>query len=574
MIKVGSAIIEHADQLERERGIPKDVIISALKEAMLAAYKRYAKLETLHCMDCQLNERTGEIGIYEMRKVVNRITPEEDWEMDELGNLIPADLEILLEDARKIKPDVELDQVLEIEVTPTEFGRIAAQSAKQVIMQRIREAEKMLVQKEFQEKQGMVTTAIVQRIEGRNVIVNIGKSEAVLPPKEQLPSEYYRVGNKLRVYVLGLKDSGRVPQIIVSQAHPAMVREVFELEVPEIEDGLVAIKSIAREAGYRTKVAVVSLDPDVDAAGACIGSRGSRIQAIVNELKNEKIDIIRWSENPMEFIVNALAPAKIIQVFLIHIDAHQVKSVVVVPDDQLSLAIGREGQNVRLAAKLTGFKLDIKSITKVEEEGGLAYFEELASRVPELPPEEQQPMVDEDGNPLPQEPSSEMDEDGNPLPQEPSAEMDENGNPLPQELSSEADESNMETTAVSENSAAISPEGVFSEADSLENEDATADHASEEMNAPADELAEPDLDGVHGDDQGADFQDAVDAVDSPEDSSTEDATHADESAENTEDAAVTLDDQAAMQSEDRLVTEETENQADAAEEVEKTPAVE
>lgn len=380
MIKVGPALMEHAEQLERERGIPRDVVISSLKEAMLAAYKRYAKLESLHGYECRLNEKSGEIGIYELRTVVNKLTEPEDIELDEDGKEIPVEPQILLKEARKIKPDAELGDILELEVTPDEFGRIAAQSAKQVITQRIREAEKKLVQKEFEEKRGMVTTAIVQRIEGRNVIVNIGKSEAILPPREQLPSEYYRVGNKLRVYVLDLKDSGRVPQIIVSQAHPAMVKEVFELEVPEIEDGLVEIKSIAREAGYRTKVAVVSHDPDVDAQGACIGSRGSRIQTIVNELKNEKIDIIRWSPDPVEFIIHALAPAKIVKVLLMMDDPRQTRALVIVPDDQLSLAIGREGQNVRLAAKLTGYKLDIKSIGQVEREGGLAYFEQQSAQ--------------------------------------------------------------------------------------------------------------------------------------------------------------------------------------------------
>ena len=379
MIKVGPALMEHAEQLERERGIPRDVVISSLKEAMLAAYKRYAKLENLHGYECRLNEKSGEIGIYELRKVVEHLTDPADVELDEDGKEIPIEPEILLKEARKIKPDAELGDILELEVTPDEFGRIAAQSAKQVITQRIREAEKKLVQKEFEEKRGMVTTAIVQRIEGRNVIVNIGKSEAILPPREQLPSEYYRVGNKLRVYVLDLKDSGRVPQIIVSQAHPEMVKEVFELEVPEIEDGLVEIKSIAREAGYRTKVAVVSHDPDVDAQGACIGTRGSRIQAIVNELKTEKIDLIRWSPDPAEFIIHALAPAKIIKVLVMTDDPRQTRALVIVPDDQLSLAIGREGQNVRLAAKLTGFKLDIKSFSQVEREGGLAYFEQQAA---------------------------------------------------------------------------------------------------------------------------------------------------------------------------------------------------
>ncbi|WP_373532145.1 transcription termination factor NusA [Vampirovibrio sp.] len=402
MIKVGPALMEHAEQLERERGIPRDVVISSLKEAMLAAYKRYAKLETLTGHECRLNEKSGEIGIYELKRVVKVLSDPEDVEFDEEGEEIPKEPEIELKEARKIKPDVELNDILEIEVTPDEFGRIAAQSAKQVITQRIREAEKKLVQKEFEEKRGSVTTAIVQRIEGRNVIVNIGKSEAILPPKEQLPSEYYRVGNKLRVYVLDLKDSGRVPQILVSQAHAAMVKEVFELEVPEIEDGLVEIKSIAREAGFRTKVAVISHDPDVDAQGACIGTRGSRIQAIVNELKNEKIDIIRWSPDPMEFIVHALAPAKIIRVLIMH-DPCQARGLVIVPDDQLSLAIGREGQNVRLAAKLTGFKLDIKSISQIEQEGGLAYFEQMAAPPAEYmqDPEGMEMQMDVDGHPIP-----------------------------------------------------------------------------------------------------------------------------------------------------------------------------
>lgn len=364
MIKAGPALMEFVTELERERGIPKEVILTYLKEAMIAAYKKFSGLKTTDGLDCELNERSGEIAILEQREVVDSL------------NLDPENtvLEMTLKEARKIKPDVELGDILEIDVTPeqSELGRLAAQAAKQVMTQRLREAEKQLILKEFEEKKGMVVTAIVQRIEGRNVIVSIGKTEAVLPPREQIPSEYYRVSNKLRVYVLDLRDQGRVPQIIVSQAHPQMVREVFELEVPEIEDGLVEIKSIAREAGARTKVAVVSHDPDVDAQGACIGSRGSRIQAIVNELKNEKIDIIRWSEDPIEFIINALAPAKIVRVDLLKSDEKNPRALVVVPDEQLSLAIGREGQNVRLAAKLTNYKLDIKSMSQFEamiEEG-------------------------------------------------------------------------------------------------------------------------------------------------------------------------------------------------------------
>ncbi|MEB3287091.1 MAG: transcription termination factor NusA [Vampirovibrionales bacterium] len=364
MIKAGPALMEFVTELERERGIPKDVILSYLKEAMVAAYRKFAGVKATDGLDCELNERSGEIAILEQREVVEALNTDPE-------NTV---LEMTLKEARRIKPDVEVGDILEIDVTPeqSELGRLAAQAAKQVMTQRLREAEKQMILKEFEEKKGTVATAIVQRIEGRNVVVSIGKTEAILPPREQIPSEYYRVGNKLRVYVLDLRDQGRVPQIIVSQAHPQMVREVFELEVPEIEDGLVEIKSIAREAGARTKVAVISHDPDVDAQGACIGSRGSRIQAIVNELKNEKIDIIRWSEDPIEFIIHALAPAKIARVDLLRPDDRGPRALVVVPDDQLSLAIGREGQNVRLAAKLTNHKLDIKSISQFEtmlEEG-------------------------------------------------------------------------------------------------------------------------------------------------------------------------------------------------------------
>ena len=360
MIKIGPQLMEYANELERERGIPKEVILDSLKEAMVAAYKRFAKLKTSDGLMCQLIEKTGEIGIFEMKEVVKEYEIPEDADED----FEVTQVQMLLKEARKFKPDVEEGDILQIEVTPEEFGRIAAQSAKQVITQRIREAEKKLVLKEFEDKQGTVVAAVIQRIEGRNVVVNIGKSEAVLPPREQIPSEYYRVGNKLRVFVADLRESGRVPQIIVSQAHPAMVQEVFELEVPEIEDGLVEIMSVAREAGYRTKVAVRSTDPDVDAQGACIGTRGSRIQAIVNELKNEKIDIILWIEDPGKFITHALAPAKIVQVLLL---PDNPRATVIVPDDQLSLAIGRDGQNVRLAAKLTGFKLDIKSQQQYHE---------------------------------------------------------------------------------------------------------------------------------------------------------------------------------------------------------------
>jgi transcription termination/antitermination protein NusA len=371
MIKLGSQLQEAAEQLEREKGIPRAVFMDSIKEAMMAAYKRYAKIHEVDEEDIyevRLYEKSGELGVFKEKTVVDAVENEED--------------EVSLQEALEIDASVKVGDKIFVEITPNDFGRIAAQSAKQVMTQRIREAEKRLVYNEFEERKHQVVPGIVQRMEGRNVIVSIGRIEAIMPPREQLPGEYYRVGNKVRVFVSDLRDNGRVPQIIVSQGHPEMVREVFELEVPEIEDGLVEIKSIAREAGFRTKVAVHSSDSDVDPQGACIGARGSRIQAIVNELKNEKIDIIRWSEDPAQFITNALAPAKIIEVSLLNSEPGSQMAQVVVPDDQLSLAIGREGQNVRLAARLTGWKLDIKSISQVQTQMVQAPTEGFLEKTP------------------------------------------------------------------------------------------------------------------------------------------------------------------------------------------------
>jgi N utilization substance protein A len=407
MIKIGPALLDYAEQLERERSIPKNFILDALKEAMLAAYRRFAGLADTEGYSCKLLEKTGEIGIFQQFRVVDEL-PEVEEAPEEAAEALPAlsaedsflvveaqapeetlaaiqqaeeggsseeeepaepvgpKFFMLLQEARRLKADITLDEDVQVEVTPSEFGRIAAQAAKQVIVQRIREAEKVLIAQEFEEKKYTVVPGVVQRVEGRNVVVNIGRNDAILPAKEQVPGEAYRVGNKLRVYVQDLNENARVPQIIVSQGHISMVKEAFELEVPEIEDGLVEIKAIAREAGHRTKVAVHSTDANVDPQGACIGTRGSRIQAIVAELKNEKIDIIRWSEDEAQFISAALAPARIVEVRL---DPKQEtrRALVLVPDDQLSLAIGREGQNVRLAAKLTGYKLDIKSVSQFQK---------------------------------------------------------------------------------------------------------------------------------------------------------------------------------------------------------------
>ncbi len=352
MIKIGTALFEATEQLEREKGISKEVIIESLCDALVAAYKKHIKDKDATNVEAILDETTGEIGVFRTKLVVK--TVEDD------------NLEISLKDAKEIDDDVELEDEVKIEVTPENFGRIAAQSAKQVITQRIREAERKLVLDEFLDKKGTLTTGIIQRMENRNVFVNIGKTDAILPFREQIPGEYYKSGNRLRVFVLNVKETNRLPQVIVSHAHSEIVRELFELEVPEIEDGIVEIKSIAREAGFRTKLAVHSNDPEIDSVGACIGPRGSRIQTIVGELKNEKIDIVRWSQDPVEYIVNALSPARIVSVDILADDENSKEAQVVVPDDQLSLAIGREGQNVRLAHKLTGWKIDIKSASQAE----------------------------------------------------------------------------------------------------------------------------------------------------------------------------------------------------------------
>ena len=355
MIKSGTGNLnEGFEELEREKGITREVIISSLCDAMVAAYKKHLRVKEIENVEAILDEQGGEIGIFKGKTVVKKVEDEEN--------------EISLKDAKEIDEDVELGDEVKLEVTPEQFGRIAAQAANQVLTQRIREAERNLVLNEFLDKKGTLITGIIQKIdERRNVIVNIGKIDAIMPRKEQIPGEFYKPGNRIRVFVLNVKETTRLPQVIVSHAHPEIVRELFELEVPEIEDGIVEIKSISREAGYRTKIAVWSNDPEVDSVGACIGPRGARIQTIVIELKNEKIDIVRYSLDPVEYIVNSLSPARVVSVDIMADDEEAHEALVVVPDDQLSLAIGREGQNVRLAHKLTNWKIDIKSVSQMEK---------------------------------------------------------------------------------------------------------------------------------------------------------------------------------------------------------------
>src|SRR5574344_1387562 len=355
MIKIGAGNLQEVfEELEKEKGISKDVVISSLCDAMVAAYKKHLKMKEVENVEALLDEQSGEIGIFKGKTVVESVEDEDN--------------QISLAEAKEIDEDVELGDEVKLEVTPEQFGRIAAQAANQVLTQRIREAERNLVLNEFLDKKGTLITGIIQKVDDRrNVIVNIGKTDAIMPRKEQIPGEFYKPGNRIRVFVLNVKETTRLPQVIVSHAHSEIVRELFELEVPEIEDGIVEIKSISREAGYRTKIAVWSNDPEVDSVGACIGPRGSRIQTIVGELKNEKIDIVRYSEDPVEYIVNALSPARVVSVDIMADDEFSHEAMVVVPDDQLSLAIGREGQNVRLAHKLTGWKIDIKSVSQMEQ---------------------------------------------------------------------------------------------------------------------------------------------------------------------------------------------------------------
>lgn len=353
MIKIGPALFEATEQLEKEKGITKDVVLDSLCDAMVTAYKKHVRTKESSNLEAEIDEETCEIGIFRTKQIVEVV---ED-----------PNLQISLEEAQELLQDAEIGDEIKIEVTPDNFGRIAAQSAKQVITQRIREAERKIILDEYLDKKGTLVTGIIQRVESRNVIINIGKTEAIMPAREQIRGEYYKPNNRIRVYVVDVRETQRLPQVIVSQKHPKIVQELFELEVPEIEDGLVEIKSISRDAGFRTKIAVWSNDPEVDAVGACIGPRGSRIQTIVNELKNEKIDIVRYSPDPVEYIVNALSPAQIVSVDILNDDEESKEALVVVPDDQLSLAIGRDGQNVKLAHRLTGWKIDIKSLSQMED---------------------------------------------------------------------------------------------------------------------------------------------------------------------------------------------------------------
>jgi len=346
---MNAELIHALEQLEKEKGIEKDLLIDAIEAALMSAYKK--NFGPVQNVRINIDRNTGGVKVLALKKVV--VEPENDL------------LEISIEAAQKINSRVDEDDMVEIEVTPRKFGRIAAQAAKQVVVQRIKEAERSLVFEEFYNKEGDIVSGLVQRHERRNVIIDLGKAEAILLSSEQTSGEDYNFNERLKAYVVEVKKTTKGPQIFVSRTHPGLVKRLFELEVPEIHDGVVEIKGISREPGSRTKIAVFSRDENVDPVGACVGHKGIRVQEVVNELRGEKIDIIKWSINPAEFISSSLSPAKVLRV---DIYENEKSARVIVPDYQLSLAIGKEGQNARLSAKLTGWKIDIKSESQLRAE--------------------------------------------------------------------------------------------------------------------------------------------------------------------------------------------------------------
>lgn len=356
--------IRAIEDLEKEKHISKEILLEAIESALVSAYKK--NYGTSQNVRVDINEETGDINVYMRMDVVS----DEDFE-DDLT-------QITLEEAMEIDPRYEVGDVVEYQVTPRDFGRIAAQTAKQVVVQRIREAERGMVFDNFITRQGEIVTGTVQRVSNETLFINVGNTEGILSPNEQVPGEHYNINDRLKVYIMDVRKSNKGPQVFLSRSHPGLVKRLFELEVPEIEDGTVEIKGIAREAGSRTKMAVYTQFENVDPVGACVGTRGNRVQAIVDELHGEKIDIITWSEDPEVLIANVLSPSKVEKV--IFPNPEEKSAIVVVPDYQLSLAIGKEGQNVRLAARVSGWKIDIKSHSQYEasepEEAGFIEVDE------------------------------------------------------------------------------------------------------------------------------------------------------------------------------------------------------
>jgi N utilization substance protein A len=338
------------EQVSKEKGIDKSILISALENAMISAAKKTFGHQRK--IEAQFNPEIGEVELFEAKTVVETVAD-------------PA-TEITLSEAKEnLDPEAELGDELLSKLDSSLFGRIAAQAAKQNIVQRVRDAEREIIYNEFKGREGQLVNGIVQRFEKRNIIVNLGRTDAILPEKEQVPRERYRQGDRIRAYIVSVEITGRGPQIILSRTHPGMLTQLFAQEVPEIYEAIVEVKGAAREPGGRAKIAVISHDPDVDPVGACVGMKGTRVQAVVQELRGEKIDIVHWIPDQAEYVCRALAPAKVSKII---IDDDEHSMVVVVPDDQLSLAIGKKGQNVRLAARLTGWRIDVCSEADAEEE--------------------------------------------------------------------------------------------------------------------------------------------------------------------------------------------------------------
>ncbi|MBZ9532671.1 transcription termination/antitermination protein NusA [Cytobacillus oceanisediminis] len=347
---MSSELVDALVLLEKEKGISREVIMDAIEAALISAYRR--NFNQAQNVRIDLNLGAGSMRVFARKEVVDEV--------------FDPRLEISLEDAQKINPNYEVEDVVELEVTPKDFGRIAAQTAKQVVTQRVREAERGIIYSEFIDREEDIMTGIVQRQDSKFIYVSLGKIEAILPTNEQMPNEQYKPHDRIKVFLTKVEKTTKGPQIFVSRTHPGLLKRLFEMEVPEIYDGTVEIKSVAREAGDRSKISVHSDNEEVDPVGSCVGPKGTRVQTIVNELKGEKIDIVKWSSDPTVFVANALSPSKVLEVI---VNEEEKATTVIVPDYQLSLAIGKRGQNARLAAKLTGWKIDIKSESEAREAG-------------------------------------------------------------------------------------------------------------------------------------------------------------------------------------------------------------
>ncbi len=340
--------LQALDDIERDKGISKEVLLDAIETALLSAYKKdFGSKENVRV---EIKDKTGNVKVFALKEI-----------LDEVEN---ENLHISLEEAKLKDSSYDVGDYVEVEVTPANFGRIAAQTAKQVVMQRIREAERDVIYEKYKQKEGEIITGTIQRFSNNNILIDMGKTEALLPVSEQIPGELYELGSRIKLYIVEVSSTTKGPRILVSRTHPNLLKRLFEVEVPEIYDGIVEIKGIAREAGNRSKIAVYSRNKNVDPVGACVGPKGMRVQAVVDQLNGEKIDIIEWNEDPGKLVANALNPAEVKKVEL---NEEEKEARVVVPDFQLSLAIGKEGQNARLAAKLTNWKVDIKKESEIED---------------------------------------------------------------------------------------------------------------------------------------------------------------------------------------------------------------